>query len=119
MQEGSEGLPLPRSREAGAAYDRSPPRLVEADSEENLHRLFLERHWTDNLPIVLPTQERVAAMLAATKRAPDEVVGRMRSTHFREYWQYTVEKVAVNAVMAGAPPADFPPILAPAPTGGT
>ena len=68
---------------------------------------------------MLPTEERVAAMLAHTRRKPDEVVGRMRSTHFREYWEYTVEKVAVNAVMAGARPEYFPVILALAATGVT
>src|SRR5689334_18730864 len=119
MQEVIEGLTHPRGRDAGAQYDRSTPRLVEPDTEENLHRLFLERHWTDGLPIVLPTEERVAAMLAATRRRPDEIVGRMRSTHFREYWQFTVEKVAVNAVMAGARPEYFPVILALGATGVT
>src|SRR5260370_13976898 len=110
MQEVIEGLTLPRDgARARVQYDRSTPRLVEADTEDNLHRLFLERHWTDHLPIVLPTEERVAAMLAGTRRKPDEVVGRMRSTHFREYWEHTVEKVAVNAVMAGPPP-DSPPL---------
>ncbi len=58
-------------------------------------------------------------MLAGTRRKPDEVVGRMRPTHFREYWEYTVEKVAVNAVMAGARPEYFPVILALAATGVT
>ena len=43
----------------------------------------------------------------------------MRPTHFREYWEYTVEKVAVNAVMAGARPEYFPVILALAATGVT
>src|SRR5881296_1757451 len=121
MQEVVEGLTAPfDGRGVGTIeYDRSTPRLVEADSEENLHRLFMESRWTDYLPIVLPTEERVAAMLAATRRKPDEVVGRMRSTHFREYWQYTVEKVAVNAVVAGARPEYFPVILALAATGVT
>src|SRR5437867_1947459 len=119
MQEVIEGLTHPRSRAAGAVYDRSTPRLVEPDTEDNLHRLFLERSWTDTLPIVLPTEERVAAMLAGTRRKPGEVVGRMRSTHFREYWEYTVEKVAVNAVMAGASPAYFPVILAVAASGAS
>src|SRR5207237_9007546 len=91
----------------------------EPDTEENLHRLFMENRWTDYLPIVLPTEERVAAMLAGTRRKPDEVVGRMRPTHFREAWEYTVEKVAVNAVMAGAKPGYFPVILALAATGVT
>ena len=120
MQEVVAGLTRTREGARGTIeYDRSTPRLVEPDTEENLHRLFLERNWTDNLPIVLPTEARVAAMLAGTRRKPDEVVGRMRSTHFREYWQYTVEKVAVNAVMAGARPEYFPVILALAATGVT
>jgi hypothetical protein len=121
MQEVIEGLTRPPA-EADVEpreFDRSTPRLVEPDTAENLERLFLENHWTDCLPIVLPTEERVAAMLAHTRRQPDEIVGRMRSTHFREYWQYTVEKVAVNAVMAGARPEYFPVILALAATGVT
>ena len=119
MQEVIEGLTRPfTDAERGALeFDRSTPRLVAPDTEDNLHRLFLERDWTDKLPIVLPTEARVATMLAATRRRPDEVVGRMRPTHFREAWEYTVEKVAVNAVMAGARPEYFPVILALAATG--
>src|SRR5436309_9366677 len=119
MQEVVEGLTAPfDGRGVGTIeYDRSTPRLVEADTEENLHRLFMESRWTDMLPIVPPTEERVAAMLAATHRKPDEIVGHMRPTHFRESWEYTVEKVAVNAVMAGARPEYFPVILAIAATG--
>src|SRR2546425_4364651 len=119
MQEVIEGLTMPFDGQGVGTieYDRSTPRLVEADTEENLHRFFMESRWTDYLPIVLPTEERVAAMLAATHRKPDEVVGRMRPTHFREAWEYTVEKVAVNAVMAGARPEYFPLILALASSG--
>jgi hypothetical protein len=121
MQEVVEGLtrPFADAKHRDVAFDRSTPRLCAPDTEENLHRLFLENHWTDMLPIVLPTEARVAAMLGATRRKPDEVVGQMRSTHFREYWAYTVEKVAVNAVMAGARPEYFPVILALASTGVT
>jgi hypothetical protein len=119
MQEVIEGLTRPLADDDLTAieFDRSTPRLVDPDTEENLHRRFLDRDWTDKLPIILPTEERVAAMLAATRRRPDEVVGHMRPTHFREAWEYTVEKVAVNAVMAGAVPAYFPVILALAATG--
>jgi hypothetical protein len=119
MQEIVEGLTRSLD-DAGAGtsdFDRSTPRLVGPDTEENLQRLFLDNHWTDCLPIVLPTHERVAAMLAGTIRRPDEVVGRMRPTHFREAWEYTVERVAVNAVMAGARPEYLPVILALAATG--
>ena len=58
-------------------------------------------------------------MLAGTSRGRDEVVGRMRPTQYREAWEYTVEKVAVNAVMAGARPAYLPVILAMAASGIT
>lgn len=88
------------------------PRRLEPDTEANLHRLFLESGWTDGLPIVLPTEERVAEMLTGTDHAPDEHVGMMSITTHEERLQYTVERVAVNAVMAGARPEHFPIILA-------
>ncbi|HEY5349066.1 MAG TPA: hypothetical protein VIJ64_05010 [Candidatus Lustribacter sp.] len=94
------------------AAKSSTPRLVEPATEDELQQQFLDNNWTDKLPIVLPTEERVAAMLAHTKRSPQEVVGRMQPTANRGAWEYTVEKVAVNAVMAGAKPEYFPVILA-------
>jgi hypothetical protein len=98
-------------------YARSTPRLEEPATEDELHALFERNLWTDHLPIVLPTEERVAAMLRGTSRKPDEVVGRMQPTPNRGLWEYTVEKVAVNAVMAGCKPAYFPILLALAATG--
>src|SRR5712675_2918375 len=95
-----------------AEFGRTTPRLVEPDTEDNLQQQFLDNKWTDGLPIVLPTEKRVAAMLAGTSRKPDEVVGRMQPTEFRVAFEYTVEKVAVNAVMADAKPEYFPVILA-------
>ena len=94
------------------AFERTTPRLLEPDSEDRLQQQFLENNWTDGLPIVLPTEKRVADMLARTSRKPDEIVGAMQATEFRAAWEYTVEKVAVNAVMAGAKPEYFPVILA-------
>jgi hypothetical protein len=121
MQEVVEGLTRPFDAEdlQKATWERSTPRLVEPDTAARLHELFLANDWTDKLPIVLPTEARVAEMLAHTSHRPDEVVGHLRSTHFREPWEYTVEKVAVNAVMAGARPEYFPVILALAATGVT
>ena len=102
--------PLDADDLRGVEFDRDTPRLLEANGEESLHRLFRDNAWTDYLPIVLPTEERVEAMLAGTSHAPDEIVGQLRPTGFRELWDFTVEKVAVNAVMAGAdavlPPGD-------------
>jgi len=121
MREVIEALTCPLDADdlTGLSFDRSTPRLLAPDGEANLQRLFIENHWTDYLPIVLPTEERVAAMLKGTSHPPDEIVGRMRPTSFREFWEYTVEKVAVNAVMAGARPEYFPVILALAASGST
>lgn len=94
------------------------PWLLEPDTEDNLRRLFYENGWTDGLPIILPTEERVAEMLAGTSHPPDEVVGQMTITTKKERgMEYTVEKVAVNAVMAGARPEHLPVLLAIASTG--
>jgi hypothetical protein len=103
----------------GVDFDRSTPRLLDPGGEDDLQRLFRENAWTDYLPIVLPTEERVEAMLAGTSRSPDEIVGELRPTNYRERWQFTVEKVAVNAVLAGAEPAYFPVVLALAASGFT
>ena len=121
IQEIIEGLTGPLTEEdlAGVSFERTTPRLLAPATEDELHRRFEDERWTDYMPIVLPTEGRVDAMLKGTHRAPDEVVGRMRPTNYREFWEYTVEKVAVNAVMAGARPEYFPVILAMAASGMT
>ncbi|HEY94869.1 MAG TPA: hypothetical protein G4O15_08030 [Dehalococcoidia bacterium] len=88
------------------------PRLLEPDTEANLHRYFLENGWTDGLPIILPTEERVAEMLTGTDHDSQEEVGMMTVTTHEEMNSYTVEKVAVCAVMAGARSEHLPVILA-------
>ena len=103
---------LTQEERKSGALERPVPRLLGANSEDALHELFLDAGWTDGLPVVLPTEARVAAMLKATSHSPDEIVGRMRPTETQEDWEYTVEQVAVNAVMAGARPEYFPVILA-------
>ena len=121
MQEVLEGLTgaLDEADIQGLSFERTTPRLLEADTEDNLHRLFDENRWTDCLPVVLPTEDRVEAMLRGTSHPRDKIVGRLRPTVFRESWEFTVEKVAVNAVMAGARPEYFPVILALAASGIT
>jgi hypothetical protein len=86
------------------------PRLLKADTEDNLQQFFKDNDWTDYNPIILPTEERVAAMLKGTSLPPTKVVRTLN-------WPggsraMTVEKVAVCAVMAGAKPSMFPLILA-------
>ena len=104
--------PLNDEEKQTGTVKREKKRLIGPDPADNIQKYFDQRFWTDQLPIIMPTEERVTAMLKATKHKPDEIVGEMRVTGEREAWQYTVETVAINAVMAGAKPEMFPAILA-------
>ena len=89
------------------------PAEYSADTPEQLEQFYMDNRMTDYLPIVLPTEARVAKMLKGTSHDPDEIVGRMSATPgVFEEWSYTVRTVAVNAVMAGAKPEYLPVILA-------
>jgi hypothetical protein len=66
-----------------------------------------ERGWSDGMPVVPPTEERVLEMLDGTARAPGEIVGLIPPN----YAECTVEKVAINAVMAGCRPEYMPVVL--------
>jgi hypothetical protein len=85
---------------------------LKPDTEDNLQRQFYERGWTDGLPVILPTEERVRKMLTGTSHSPDEVVGEAFLRNTKELVKYTVSNIAVIAVMAGARPEHFPAILA-------
>lgn len=67
-----------------------------------------DRGWTDGLPVVPPTPERVLRMLAGTTRRPDEILGLVPP----DLAPCSVEKVAINAVMAGCKPEYLPVVLA-------
>jgi hypothetical protein len=85
-----------------------------------LQKLFLEKRYTDFLPVILPTEELVNEMLKATSHDPDEQLGRMNPhSDAGETWSYTVKTAAINAVMSGAKPEYFPIILAIGSTGTT
>jgi hypothetical protein len=77
-----------------------------ADLEDPFEAIF-ERGWTDGLPVVPPTPERVLRMLDGTRRDPQEVVAVVPPNLV----PCTVEKVAVNAVMAGCRPEYLPVVL--------
>ncbi len=99
-------------KRTGIPAETAPePRFLPPDTEDNLQRLFKDKHWTDFNPIILPTEERVAAMLKGTSHKPDEVVKTGAGT-FGTTRPFTVEKVAIIAVMAGAKPEYLPVILA-------
>lgn len=104
------------SGSSGPVKASTPQVLLGPDTEDNLQRLFYEKGWTDGLPVVLPTEERVKRMLAGTSASPDEVVAESFQFATREVVRYNVEHFAVIAVMAGARPEYFPVILATAAT---
>ena len=89
------------------------PRLVSehidvVDEYESIQQLYLERGWSDGLPIVPPTPERVENMLQGTGLDPQHVVAEIPPN----WGAATVEKLAVNAVMAGCLPDYLPVIVA-------
>ncbi|MBI2906286.1 MAG: hypothetical protein HYX92_01380 [Chloroflexi bacterium] len=80
---------------------------VKAASMAEAAGLFYERGWTDGLPILPPTEEAVQGMLAYCDRGRDEVIASLPP----RVGQATVEKIAVNAVMAGCLPEYLPVII--------
>lgn len=85
-----------------------PPELLEVadDGPEALLERYAEHGWGDGLPLVAPTEARVAAMLAATDGDPDEVLGVLPP----RFGRATRRLVAINAVLAGCTP-DVMPVL--------
>ena len=75
---------------------------------DSVNRFLEERDWSDGMPVIPPTPEAVEAMLKGTRRAPQDVVMVMEPG----FGLATVEKIAVNAVMAGCAPEQFPVLLA-------
>ncbi|MDY0168225.1 MAG: hypothetical protein RBS80_16875 [Thermoguttaceae bacterium] len=90
-------------REAGVG---DPKDRVFAGTVDGVNRFFTEQRWTDGLPIIPPTVERVEEFLKYTDQAWDEVVGVLPIA----YRETLVWHVAVNGVMAGCPP-EFMPLL--------
>lgn len=82
-------------------------RIDIASAEDEFEALFA-RGFTDGLPVVPPTPERVMRMLAGTTRAPQEVV----AVAPPDLVELTVEKIAINAVMAGCLPEYLPWVIA-------
>ena len=83
-------------------------RAIELGGYDDPLESCFERGWTDGLPVVPPTDERILRMLKGTSRDPQELVGRIPPN----YGECTVEKVAINAVMAGCRPEYMPVVLA-------
>jgi hypothetical protein len=96
------------AEESPARKDRSFTEVVFRGSLDQVHDYFLDRSWTDGLPIVPPTRDRVEAFLRHSDRRPDEVLGVLPPAR----QEATVWNVAVNGVMAGCAPAYLPVLLA-------
>jgi hypothetical protein len=103
--------------EDGARTDRAAPRdepdyqptdIVARGSLDEVLDVFHSKQWSDGLPFVPPTLDRVHAFVDRSGRAPSDVVGVVLPTH-REA---TVWSIAVNAVMAGCRPEYMPLLVA-------
>ena len=96
---------------AAGSRDRiePPPRVLSlAGSWESVNDYFYAQGWTDGLPIVIPTERKVQALLASSRRVRDDVIGVIAP----KMGIATLEKIAVNAVMAGCEPEHFPVVVA-------
>jgi hypothetical protein len=82
-------------------------RRIEIGGDEDEQEAMFARGWSDGLPLVAPTEERVLRMLDGTARDPPEVVGLVPPA----LAPATVEKIAINAVMAGCKPEYLPVVL--------
>ena len=83
-------------------------RTISVADHDDIYEFLFDQRVTDGLPVVPPTRQRVQRMLAATDRSPEEVIGKIPPN----YAPATVEKIAINAVMAGASPMFLPLIIA-------
>jgi hypothetical protein len=83
-------------------------RRIESPPLEDEMETCFSQGWTDGLPVVPPTEVRVVRMLEGTTRSPDERVGTIPPNQE----PCTVEKAAVNAVLAGCKPEYLPVVLA-------
>lgn len=101
------GVPEKLAARFGGGPELTSRRISIAESSDEYEMIY-ERGWTDGLPVVPPTPERVIRMLGGTSRDPAEVIGVLPP----DYQECTVEKAAINAVMAGCLPDYLPVVLA-------
>ena len=89
----------------------SPERaeLIEAADDLNaINAVYRERRWSDGLPVIPPTVERVEVMLRHTSRASDEIIAMIAPG----FGAATVQRIAINAVLAGCDPEYLPVLIA-------
>lgn len=110
MQGIVEGLTKPLSLEEKSPQQQTgkTPRVAFKGSLQEVHQFYYKKGWTDGLPIIPPTEEAVAEMLTGTDLPRDHIV----STIIPRKGKATIEKIAINAVMAGALPTHMPVLIA-------
>lgn len=81
---------------------------TEIDDVMEFTRFAMEQGWGDGLPLIPPTETRVRTFLSENNRYPDEVICTLPPSD----GECTVEKIAINAIMAGAPAQSLPLIIA-------
>ncbi|MGH7935265.1 MAG: TlpA family protein disulfide reductase [Candidatus Binataceae bacterium] len=92
--------------EAGASPLRA--RRIEIADQDDPFEFMFDQGLTDGLPVIPPTPERVIRMLKGTRRDAQQVVGNCAPN----YAPVTIEKIAINAVMAGCKPEYLPVVIA-------
>jgi hypothetical protein len=96
-------------KKKGKIVTAKPPRIAMSGTLDEVQDYFYQQHWTDGLPIIPPTEEKVKEMLKGTSHAPGEVV---TTRMWPEELTATVEKVAIVGAMAGCKPEYMPVLLA-------
>ena len=87
---------------------QTPAGIIFKGSLEEVNRFLYKRGWSDGLPVIPPTEDAVREMLQGTDLPADHIVAKLPP----KYGNATVEKIAVNAVMAGALPTYMPMLIA-------
>jgi hypothetical protein len=100
--------PLTADEKAPKSKAVKLPRIAFKGSFEEVNRFFYGKGWTDGLPIVLPTEKALAEMMTGTDLPADQIVAKV----IPRLGKATVEKIAINAVMAGALPTHMPLLIA-------
>ena len=106
---GSKTLDPGMSEKLAARFDAAnlKSRRLEFDADDDIEACF-DQDWSDGLPVVPPTQVRLIRMLAGTHRDPQEYIGDVPP----DYGRCTIEKIALNAVLAGCRPEYLPVVIA-------
>ncbi|MFX0203580.1 MAG: hypothetical protein ACFFCW_46360 [Candidatus Hodarchaeota archaeon] len=100
--------PLSEEEEFSKKKTEKTRRIIFKGDLEGVNRFYYEKGWADGLPIVPPTEEFVSEMLQGTDLPPDHVVAKI----IPRLGKATIEKIAINAVMAGCLPTHIPVLIA-------